>query len=166
MAANFNSTDVSEWKQKVQQKFSEQKVCGCCGLKNHSIDKCHKLCRLNSCFQKYLSDPDGNYYHKFHDCQSEEHKICSRCGKGGHFVEECFTPQCHHCGLIGHIRPNCPELDTNSVSPPSYQSFMLQQYNYMVSQYWLQQQQQQMMMQTMKWSYDPYSYSNPIVYEQ
>ena len=33
-----------------------------------------------------------------------------------------FVPICHHCHIIGHIRPNCPKLrslSTSKVKPPS-----------------------------------------------
>ena len=33
-----------------------------------------------------------------------------------------FVPICHHCHIIGHIRPNCPKwrsLSTSKVRPPS-----------------------------------------------
>ena len=33
-----------------------------------------------------------------------------------------FFPTCHHCHIIGHIRPNCPKLrslSTSKVRPPS-----------------------------------------------
>ena len=33
-----------------------------------------------------------------------------------------FVPTCHHCHIIGHIRPNCPKLrslSTSKVRPPS-----------------------------------------------
>ena len=33
-----------------------------------------------------------------------------------------FVPTCHHCHIVGHIRPNCPKLrslSTSKVTPPS-----------------------------------------------
>ena len=33
-----------------------------------------------------------------------------------------FVPTCHHCHIVGHIRPNCPKLrslSTSKVRPPS-----------------------------------------------
>ena len=30
-----------------------------------------------------------------------------------------FVPTCHHCHIVGHIRPNCPKLLTSKVRPPS-----------------------------------------------
>ena len=33
-----------------------------------------------------------------------------------------FVPTCHHCHIVGHIRPNCPKLrslSTSKVKPPS-----------------------------------------------
>ena len=33
-----------------------------------------------------------------------------------------FVPICHHCHIVGHIRPNCPKLrslSTSKVRPPS-----------------------------------------------
>ena len=30
-----------------------------------------------------------------------------------------FVPNCHHCHIVGHIRPNCPKLSTSKVRPPS-----------------------------------------------
>ena len=33
-----------------------------------------------------------------------------------------FAPICHHCHIVGHIRPNCPKLrslSTSKVRPPS-----------------------------------------------
>ena len=33
-----------------------------------------------------------------------------------------FVPTCHHCQIVGHIRPNCPKLrslSTSKVRPPS-----------------------------------------------
>ena len=33
-----------------------------------------------------------------------------------------FVPTCHHCHIVGHIRPNCPRLRSLSISkvrPPS-----------------------------------------------
>ena len=30
-----------------------------------------------------------------------------------------FVPTCHHCYIVGHIRPNCPKLSTSKVRPPS-----------------------------------------------
>ena len=33
-----------------------------------------------------------------------------------------FVPTCHHCHIVGHIRPNCPKLrslPTSKVRPPS-----------------------------------------------
>ena len=30
-----------------------------------------------------------------------------------------FVPICHHCHIVGHIRPNCPNLSTSKVRPPS-----------------------------------------------
>ena len=33
-----------------------------------------------------------------------------------------FVPTCHHCHIVGHIRPNCPKLrslSTSRVRPPS-----------------------------------------------
>ena len=33
-----------------------------------------------------------------------------------------FVPTCHHCHIVGHIRPNCPKLRSLSTSTvrPSY----------------------------------------------
>ena len=36
-----------------------------------------------------------------------------------------FVPTCHHCHIVGHIRPNCPKLrslSTSKVRPPSRKS--------------------------------------------
>ena len=30
-----------------------------------------------------------------------------------------FVPTCHHCHIVGHIRPNCPRLSTSKVRSPS-----------------------------------------------
>ena len=30
-----------------------------------------------------------------------------------------FVRTCHHCRIVGHIRPNCPKLSTSKVRPPS-----------------------------------------------
>ena len=33
-----------------------------------------------------------------------------------------FVPTCHHCHIVGHIRPNCPKfrsLSTSKIRPPS-----------------------------------------------
>ena len=30
-----------------------------------------------------------------------------------------FVPTCHHCHIVGHIRPNCPKLLTSKFRPPS-----------------------------------------------
>ena len=30
-----------------------------------------------------------------------------------------FAPTCHHCHIVGHIRPNCPNLSIFKVRPPS-----------------------------------------------
>ena len=30
-----------------------------------------------------------------------------------------FVPTCHHCHIVGHIRPNCHNLSTSKVRPPS-----------------------------------------------
>ena len=30
-----------------------------------------------------------------------------------------FVPTCHHCHIVGHIRPNFPNLSTSKVRPPS-----------------------------------------------
>ena len=30
-----------------------------------------------------------------------------------------FLNLCHHCHIVGHIRPNCPKLSTSKVRPPS-----------------------------------------------
>ena len=33
-----------------------------------------------------------------------------------------FVPICHHCHIVGHIRPNCPKLrslSTSKARPPS-----------------------------------------------
>ena len=30
-----------------------------------------------------------------------------------------FVPTCHHCHIVGYIRPNCPKLSTSKVRPPS-----------------------------------------------
>ena len=30
-----------------------------------------------------------------------------------------FVPTCHHCHIVGYIRPNCPKLSTSKVSHPS-----------------------------------------------
>ena len=33
-----------------------------------------------------------------------------------------FVPTCHHCHIVGHIRPNCPKLrslSNSKVRPPS-----------------------------------------------
>ena len=30
-----------------------------------------------------------------------------------------FVPTCHHCHIVGHIRPNCPKLSTSKVRPLS-----------------------------------------------
>ena len=29
-----------------------------------------------------------------------------------------FVPTCHHCHIVGHIRPNCPKLSTSKVRHP------------------------------------------------
>ena len=33
-----------------------------------------------------------------------------------------FVPTCHHCQIVGHIRPNFPKLSTSKVRPPSWKS--------------------------------------------
>ena len=33
-----------------------------------------------------------------------------------------FVRTCHHCRIVGHIRPNCPKLSTSKVRPPSWKS--------------------------------------------
>ena len=33
-----------------------------------------------------------------------------------------FVPTCHHCYIVGHIRPNCPKLSNSKVGPPSRES--------------------------------------------
>ena len=30
-----------------------------------------------------------------------------------------FVPTCHHCHIVGHIRPNFPNLSTSKLRPPS-----------------------------------------------
>ena len=30
-----------------------------------------------------------------------------------------FILTCHHCHIVGHFRPNCPNLSTSKVRPPS-----------------------------------------------
>ena len=44
-------------------------------------------------------------------------KTPSRLNKNSEFV-----PACHHCHIVGHIRPNCPKLSTSKVRPPSRKS--------------------------------------------
>ena len=53
---------------------------------------------------------------------------CHHCGKIGHIRPNCFKlnrmhnsvkfykPICHNCGVIGHIRPNCAKLRNNKVN--------------------------------------------------
>lgn len=90
---------------------------------------CHKLCLLGGCYQTYLQNPSGANFHEFKACPRRA--VCDRCGKGGHMDRDCTVPQCHFCGVIGHIRPHCPELQMSwTPLPPSYGQWLEQSSNY------------------------------------
>lgn len=104
MSANLNFVD---WEIYSQTFYEQEGACRCC-LMTHPTHKCHKLCKLPKCMQAFLTNPCGNHYHKFIDC--EDRKICDRCGNGGHTSETCVVPICHFCGTIGHIKPKCEKF--------------------------------------------------------
>ena len=55
------------------------------------------------------------------DVNTEVSKLTSKTPLGKNKNSE-FVPSCHHCHIVGHIRPNCPKLrslSTSKVRPPS-----------------------------------------------
>lgn len=177
MQSNTKPIDLfSMWKEISELKFELEGSCASCGG-DHPVHKCKDLCLLKGCISKYM-DISDEHYHKFKDCKSPEHKICSRCNKGGHLLENCHVPQCHYCGVVGHVRPNCEVLIRDR-----YQNFlyrekeMYDQFMYTPDLFTEVRHHAPMTLAqdrktavfpskpVTKWRHDPYSFTSSIVFE-
>jgi hypothetical protein len=175
MQSNTKPIDLfSMWTEISKLKFELEGSCASCGG-DHPVHKCKDLCLLKGCILKYM-DISDKHYHQLKDCKSPEHKICSRCNKGGHLLEDCRVPQCHYCGVIGHVRPNCKVFIRDR-----YQNFLYQEmYGQIMYTTDLSMEDRHYAPMTLeqdrktavfpsepvtKWRHDPYSFTSNIVYD-